>query len=109
MQEQEVEPILTPGVARELGRRREGGAAGWCWTHSASPSLQVQRLYQLCPTPRPHAHRVAEHFRCARLGAGLRVSAQHPAMASRWLVRPPGRPRSRSGPCYCIPRRMLAS
>jgi hypothetical protein len=54
-------------AARELGRRREGGAAGWCWTHSASHPSEAPRLYQLCPASWPRAHRVAEHFRCPRL------------------------------------------
>jgi hypothetical protein len=73
-------------AARELGRRRQGASAGWRRTHSASHPLEAHRLYQLCPAPRPRAHRVAEHFRCPRMGAGVRVSAQHPEMASRWCV-----------------------
>jgi len=80
-------------AARELGRRRQGAAAGWCRTHSASHPLEEPRLYQLCPAPQPRAHRIAEHFR--RLGAGVRVFAQHPAMASRWCVPPDTRARDR--------------
>ena len=82
--------LLVSWGADVKAERRDGAGLIALALHS-----QVPRLYQLCPAPQPRAHRVAGDFRCLRLRAGLRVSAQHPAMASRWCVPPDTRARDR--------------
>jgi hypothetical protein len=86
----ELAELLVSWGADVRAQRRGGAGLIALAIHSKRPDS-----ISLCPAPRPRAHRIAEHFRCPRLCAGVRVSAQHPEMASRWCVPPDTRARDR--------------